>query len=224
MKKIKICVCHYPPLEDRKKYLDSVLPTLQIPFEFYSKFNRENINDYANLFSQDPVILSQRGWSGNPPNMSPSIKATTLEHAKIYEDILEQNYDYFAILEDDAVLTDDFKNKFFNIIDNLPNDWDVLHFSNGCGGRPHLKCNDGTNLVKMECKRSWTASGYLITKKTAKKFLDCIYPIVLPIDFELNFIQKHLNMNVFWAVDPLVFEGSNPVAGKHHKYGSSQIR
>ena len=31
-------------------------------------------------------------------------------------------------------------------------------------------------------------------------------------------------MNVYWAADPLVYEGSNPVAGEYHKYVTSQIR
>ena len=221
----KIYICHYSSLVDRKKYLDSVIPSLEIPFEFCSQFDRENIKEYEHLFSNNSEILLKKGWlGGNQPNMSNSIKATTLEHAKIYEKILNENYEYSVILEDDAILVGDFKDKFLKMISNLPKDWDVVHFSNGCGGRPHLKCNNGTNLVKMECRRSWTASGYLINRQTAQKFLDNIYPIALPIDFELNYIQKHLQMNVYWAVSPLVFEGSNPSAGSNHKYGSSQIR
>ena len=224
-KKIKIYICHYSSLIDRKKYLDSVIPLLEIPFEFCSKFDRENIKEYDHVFSDNREILFKRGWSNNDlPNMSPSIKATTLEHAKIYEKILNENYEYSLILEDDAILIDDFKNKILKTINDLAKDWDVVHFSNGCGGRPHLKCTDDTNLVKMECRRSWTASGYLINQNTAQKYLDNIYPIVLPIDFELNYIQKELQMNVYWAANPLVFEGSNPSAGANHKYGSSQIR
>jgi GR25 family glycosyltransferase involved in LPS biosynthesis len=220
----KIYICHYPPLTERKKYLDDVIPKLGIPFDFYSNFNRENIKNYDNKFSSSQDILKHKGWSGSSLIMSSSIKATTLEHAKIYEEIIKNNYDYSIILEDDAILIDDFKEQLIKMVNNLPEDWDVVYFSSGCGGRPILRDRNGTNLVKMQERTSWTANGYLINNQTAKKFINFIYPIALPIDFELSFIQKHLQMNVYWAVNPLVYEGSNPAAGSRYRYGSSQIR
>jgi GR25 family glycosyltransferase involved in LPS biosynthesis len=221
---IKIYICHYPPLLDRKKYLDVAIPELNIPFEFCSQFNRENIEKYEHCFTNSPDVLKFKEWHESPPCMSASIKATTIEHAKIYEKIVNSDDVYSVILEDDAVLGPDFKERLLKMLEVLPENWDVVHFSNGCGGRPSLHCTDGTNLIKMEGRTSWTASGYLINKQTAKKFIEYIYPIALPIDFELNFIQRYLQMNVYWAAEPLVYEGSNPAAGDRHNYTTSQIR
>ena len=80
--KVKVYICHYPPLSDRKAYLDTVLPTLGIPFQFFNSFNRDNISNYKHFFTDDIKTLQSKGWNSTPPNMSPSIKATTLEHLK----------------------------------------------------------------------------------------------------------------------------------------------
>ena len=222
--KVKVYICHYPPLSDRKAYLDTVLPTLGIPFQFFNSFNRDNISNYKHFFTDDIKTLQSKGWNSTPPNMSPSIKATTLEHLKIYENIYFSNDDYSIVLEDDAILVKNFKERILKLISVLPPDWDIVHFSKGCEGRPQIQCNDNTNLVKMESRNSWTASGYLIKKNTARLLHKNMLPIALPIDFELNYIQNLLKMNVYWAADPLVYEGSNPAAGEYYKYVTSQIR
>lgn len=225
--KTKIYICHYPPLLDRKKHLDEVLPGLEIPFIFCSNFNRENISKYENLFSSTKENLYKKGWTHpQAPQMTASIKATTLEHAKIYEQILQEEdpNTHFIVLEDDAVIPQNFKQELQHVINNLPPDWDIVHFSSGCGGRQQFTDHNGTNLVFKQDRTSWTANGYLLNQNTAQKLVEHIYPICLPIDFELNFIQNYLQMNVYWTVTPLVYEGSNPAAGSYYKYTTSQIR
>jgi glycosyl transferase family 25 len=226
--KVKMYVCHYPPLVDRKEYLDSTLPGLDIPYEFFSYFNRENIAQYEKYFSTDKSVLEYKNsfvaHKVNEPLTSPSIKATNLEHIRIYNAIINSRYEYHLILEDDAVLCPNFKERLYQTIDTLPQDWDVVYVSSGCENRPSITSSDDSNFAKIETKNSWTANGYLIKKETAKKFIDNIRPIILPIDFELNFIQNYLNMNVYWLVDSIVYEGSNPVSGPNYKYNTSQIR
>jgi hypothetical protein len=225
---VQIYICHYPPLIDRKLYLDTVLPSLNIPYSYFSYFNRKNITPYEKYFSTDSKVLEHKNnfmpHKCYEPLKSPSIKATNLEHVRIYREIQTNNSDYHLILEDDAVLSDNFKQKLFNTIENLPNDWDVVYVSSGCENRPVIRSLDGSNFAKIETKTSWTANGYLVKKETAKKFIDNIRPMILPIDFELNFLQNYLNMNVYWLVEPIVFEGSNPVSGLNYKYNTSQIR
>jgi GR25 family glycosyltransferase involved in LPS biosynthesis len=226
--KIQIYICHYPPLVDRKAYLDSVLPSLDIPYEFYSFFNRNNITDYEKYFSTDPKVLEYKNSyvtsKCNEPLVSPSIKATNLEHIHIYNAIQKNDADYHLVLEDDAVLCSNFKERLNNTIETLPTDWDIVYVSSGCQNRPNIQSTDGTNFAKIDTRNSWTANGYLIKKETAKKFIDNIRPMILPIDFELNFLQNLLKMNVYWLIDCIVYEGSNPVSGENYKYHTSQIR
>lgn len=225
---IQIYICHYPPLIDRKEYLDSVLPELNIPYEFFSYFNRNNIGPYEQYFSTDKSVLDYKNsvmpHKCNSPLTSPSIKATNLEHVRIYNAIQNNKHEYHLVLEDDAVLCTGFKEKLQQTLENLPEDWDIVYVSSGCENRPHISSSNGSNFAKIETKTSWTANGYLIKKETAKKFIDNIRPIILPIDFEQNFLQNLLNLNVYWLVTPIVYEGSNPASGAHYKYNSSQIR
>jgi GR25 family glycosyltransferase involved in LPS biosynthesis len=225
---LKIYICHYSPLIDRKAYLDVALPTTKLPFEFFNHFNRDNIKQYEQHFSQEQSVLDFKNshmlYKCNEILKSSSIKATNLEHVRIYRSIVESNYDYHLILEDDAILCNDFNTKLNNTINNLPKDWDVVYVSSGCENRPQIKCQDGTNFVKMEERNSWTANGYLLKKETAQQFLDNIRPMILPIDFELNFLQNYLKSNVYWLEFPIIFEGSNPISGTNYKYHSSQLR
>ena len=226
--KIQIYICHYPPLTDRKKYLDTILPELNIPYEFFNFYNRENINLYEEYFSTDQKVLDFKNsvipQKVSEPLISPSIKATNLEHVRIYNAILEKECEYHLVLEDDAVLCSNFKNELLHTIKNLPSDWDIIYVSSGCGGRPQVSGIDGSNFAKIESKISWTSNGYLIKKETAKKFIENIQPMILPIDFEQTFLQNFLNLNVYWLVKPIVYEGSNPAAGEHYNYSTSQIR
>lgn len=226
--KVKIYICHYPPLKDRKQYLDTALPELDIPYEFFNHFNRDNVHNYKEHFSTDIEVLnfknSKVAHKCNEPLTSPSIMATTLEHIRIYNAIQKSRYEYHLVLEDDAILSSNFKEKLLNTIDNLPADWDIVYVSSGCENRPKITSIDGSNFAKIETKNSWTANGYLIKKETAKKFIDNIRPIIMPIDFELNYLQNSLNMNVYWLVDSIVYEGSNPISGPNYKYNTSQVR
>jgi GR25 family glycosyltransferase involved in LPS biosynthesis len=50
-----------------------------------------------------------------------------LTHQYILIDAIQENLNCIAIYEDDAVMVDDFQAKLKNVLDNLPDDWEMLY-------------------------------------------------------------------------------------------------
>lgn len=234
----KIFVCHYHALTERKAYLDTVLPVLDIPHEYSMSFTRDNLKEYEHCFSMADEVIDEKckymvnkctkADLGN--GCSDPIKALCLEHVKIYNSIVKENLDFGIILEDDAVFVDNFNEKLKTTIDNLPADWDVVFLTNGCEGRAHHLAwgREGSptinNFVKMIKRTSWTGGAYMVKKHMAEKFAKHIFPIVYPPDWELNYLLNFCECNTYWLEDPIVYEGSNPVSGHMYKYGTSVCR
>jgi hypothetical protein len=233
MSKYKIYVCHYPPLIERKAYLDTVLPKLNIEYEYSTKYTTYN-KIYNNQFSSKKEDIdfknSQSCISSTNFILTNELKALCLEHINIYNKIQIDDIDFGIILEDDAIFVDDIEYQFNETIKNIPKPCDIIYITNGCENRetyfksgrknnPAIK-----NFVKMEIPYSWTAGAYIIKKETAKLFKDNISPIVFPPDFELNYLQNRFNSIVYWLENPIVYEGSNKISGDKYKYKSSVNR
>jgi hypothetical protein len=231
--KYKIYVCHYPPLTARKKYLDSVLPTLEVDYEYSTEYTTYN-PEYDHLFSSKKEDFDfKNSFSPTPCNdfkFTNALRALCLEHINIYKKIEDENLDFGIVLEDDAVFVDNIKDRLNETILNLPENWDVIYLTNGCENRSgsfqHGRGNNPTinNFVKMDIPYSWTGGAYIIKKEIAKLYRKHIRPVVFPPDFELNYLQGRFKSNVYWLEDPIVYEGSNPVSGNLYKYGSSVNR
>lgn len=228
MSKFEIFVIHYEPLVERRQYLESVLPNTDIPYTISTKYTRDNIDE--SCFCEDGTTIDKKNKITTTPvppadfTLTPPIKANGLEHVHIYNTIVEKNLDFAIVLEDDAILVENFTDRLNNILNTLPEDWDVIYLSNGCQGRPILTKNGNSEFVISEKRQSWTASGYMLNKESARLFVDNIQPIVYPPDFELTYLQNLLKSNVYWLYDPIVYEGSNPISGKYYKYNSSVER
>jgi glycosyl transferase family 25 len=149
-----------------------------------------------------------------------------LSHFKIYKDIINNNYDYGMIFEDDAIPTDNFANKLKLVLDDAPNNYDILYI----GGRfaPNftmqpvcmdkisnniMKHND--NYVPMDHDR--TTHAYIVSKRAAQKLLNIFnnYNLNFPIDHFIIAVMKHEKINIY---------NSNPLLCHSPWTGDSDIR
>lgn len=153
-------------------------------------------------------------------NLNPGQIGCALSHIKIWEYSLKNNYDHILILEDDAILPNNFKDRVKPILNSLPSDWDYLSLNCAyCEGYDYNQ-----NLIKVS-KNICTVS-YFISRKGMSKILNIIKEnkIRIPID---NFLHKFFfnNSNSFLAKDHFVlmniddFESNIGVGnvGKNHK-------
>jgi GR25 family glycosyltransferase involved in LPS biosynthesis len=165
------------------------------------KPNRDDITDKLKNEVTKP--------NANANILTNSLISCTYKHYLIMKDIVENQYDYAVIFEDNIFFTlNDADSRIKLYIEQLNSfypDWDILYDSNyrdyteqslipGIFVYPKDATVDGGTRV---------AQCYLITQKCAKKYLDNYLPFDNAPDHWMNYLNKTLNINVFWSQPPM---------------------
>lgn len=104
-------------------------------------------------------------------------------HIRVWRDIVDKGYPMALVFEDDARLVPNFKEKLDKVIQDLPNDWDVVNLGSAQGGRIKQK-KISKHLVKG---RSLMTHCYLISQKAARHMSHwSTRHLKYPIDGELT--------------------------------------
>lgn len=125
----------------------------------------------------------------------------TLSHLNIYNKCINDEYDITLILEDDAILIDNFLNKLKDIINDLEyiHDWDILYL-----GRKKLN-----NIIEKcihnniyESSYSYWTIGYLINKKCCNKIINNnnLKNNIIPIDEYISIIGRVSNLKEYYNI------------------------
>jgi hypothetical protein len=198
-----IYIVHYTPLTERKEYLLAKFTGANITnFTFYEKYNRnetskETMEQYFKLH-----------------NLNPAQICITIAHIEIYREILEKGYKRCLILEDDALLCDNFFERLNEYNSQLPEDFDLGLINDGCG----FHASDiQPSQIWYPVPTSRTCCAYIISSTCCATLLPSIIPFTMAIDHELNIQIKKLNLKSFWAEPTIVNDGSGS------KYGSSYV-
>ncbi|HBY68657.1 MAG TPA: hypothetical protein DEG69_13455 [Flavobacteriaceae bacterium] len=207
----KIYLAHYTPLVDRKTNMLDQLSRLNLEAQWIEGEPDENfINQWYSKEEWDEKFVSM-GTQNYPSKRQLKRSEISLEykHIKIYEEIVKNNVSSALILEDDAVLCENFTSKFnFNMM-SVPMDWDFIFIGDCCNLRiPKNRIVDGRVAYRKEHPASKCTDSYIIKLESAKKILETIKPFTFPIDFELNYQMYLHDMNVYWWEPPLVTQGS----------------
>ena len=215
---IKIFVLHYSKLFDRKQYILYQFEKYNITnFEFIEKYDKDEITE-----EESNIFHSQ---------FKKSSMSLSLKHFYVYKEIADK-YDNALILEDDAILCDNFLEKLNLYISKIPINYDMLFIGDGCN--LHIEKH---NLItgkyiypKCLYPTEWGGNGatrctdsYIISKKCANKLNEYIQNIKnknnsnnnsnnskinLPIDWWLNNAARDNNLIVYWAEPTIVTQGS----------------
>jgi hypothetical protein len=221
---MKTYICHYPKLTERIEYLIPNLNNVGFKeIETVNGIDRDDINESHLLhFSNNLNLVRDRlRYTNTDPNYNilqdseKVIVANFLTHLEIWERISKSDEKYCLVLEDDAVICDDFISNWNKLKSNIPHDLDIAYLHEGCGFTVHnrLFIETTEDQIWYECwiKESRTCCSYIISKDFCNKILQDLYPIVLAVDHELNYIQKKLNANVYWTYPALFKEGSGNI-------------
>ena len=150
--------------------------------------------------------------------MSKSAVGCGLSHISTWEKIIENDDDFAIILEDDAIIDDDFNNIFDKARSSLPSDFDILFLGcyvgcdinkeytyeysfskllNGACVKPVKKINDNLYVPALPL----ALHGYMVSKSGAKKLVKNFkdYRITNHIDAQMLNYYKSLNT---YAVHP----------------------
>uniref|UniRef100_A0A6C0HXH0 Glycosyl transferase family 25 domain-containing protein n=1 Tax=viral metagenome TaxID=1070528 RepID=A0A6C0HXH0_9ZZZZ len=203
---MKIFVIHYKKLINRKIFI-------------ISQFEKYNISDYE-FIDIDRDELYNYNISMFQQNYDNSQIAILLSHFYAYKQINDK-YDNGLILEDDAVLSDNFTDILNKYIIQLPKDYDMLFIGNGCNLHieNHKLISNQNIYEKCLYPTSWGGDGasrcvdsYIISKKCANKLCEYINnledKIKLPIDWWINVAARDNNFKVYWAEPTIVTQGT----------------
>ena len=201
-------VIHYTPLKERKQFLLNEFNKHSLIYHFIEDYDRENLSDEDLKIFDTKFHKSQCG--------------ITLSHINAYRNIMNNEYKYSLILEDDVILDDNFGDKLNKGLKKLPDDYDMLFIGNGCNLhipfnkiRPHKfiykKCREPTNWGGNGGTRC--TDSYLVSKKGAKKLMSYISKlkegaINMPIDWWLNEVIRDLKLEIYWMEPTIVTQGT----------------
>jgi GR25 family glycosyltransferase involved in LPS biosynthesis len=136
---------------------------------------------------------------------TPEIMATA-SHYYAYSTILKE---WCLILEDDAILDDQFEAKITEIISTVDSSIDIIFLGGGFYinqvTEPY-ESKDGLAICRPP--NTNTTVAYIIRKRASLRLLFHFKEFDLPIDFELAYQLKELNLKVAHVTPYIVQEGS----------------
>lgn len=199
MKIDKTYIVHYEPLIERKNYLDKVLPKISENFEYIIS-NEETDNKIKDMI--DEVYVYNTNVLSRPLPINEL--SVSLSHLEIYKDIVLNDYNLCLILEDDAIINENFNLIINEVLQEDLESFDFIFLSTCCGivvekqNKKHIQPFNFSKCV----------SGYLVNNKKLKNVLEHSKPISTNIDNHLNIIKEPLNLNFGCCEPPIIIQGS----------------
>ena len=193
----KIYICHYKKLTDRKIIILDQLQKLGLDnYMFVEQFDKDSWNT-EEITKEFPKIFHPANKINNAE------RSLALKHAWIVTDMHKQGYSSVLVLEDDAVLVDDFVEKYNSYMNQMPIDWDI-GWVGSCFG---LKEPEISNINVYKTNRgSRCTHAYCISKSFSIKIIDEIKNIDKEADLYYNYIIERFNLNNYWFQPPLALQ------------------
>lgn len=206
---MKVFVIHYKKMLARKANI-------------LRQFERFGITDYE-FIDIDRSEIHKYDTRKIDCLIPPAWVAVALSHIYAYNQIAEK-YDEALILEDDAIMSDDFMERYALYKAELSNEkyFDMLFLGDGCGlhiPKDNLVPNKHIYYKCVEPTR-WGGDGvtrcvdsYIVSKSCARKLCDYIEKIDnnlinKEVDWWLNKVARELNLVVYWAEPTIVTQSS----------------
>lgn len=213
-----IYICHYKKLVDRKKTITEQLSRLGLKnFVFVEQFDKDcwNMEEIGQNF---PKINDAEN------RMTDGEKSLALKHAWLVKDMYAKGYSSVLVLEDDAVLCDDFVNRYNLYMKQMPSDWDI-GWVGSCFNlkEPQIP---GVNVYKTN-RGSRCTHAFCLSRSFAEKMIQEISNINQPSDRYYNYIVKKHNLNNYWFQPALALQSlefcSSLNSNPNHKWNPQEM-
>lgn len=211
-------VAHYTKNPQRKKFMENIFKAENITdVNWIEKFDREELSymEVEQQFKMNIKVMYERPLRVFSPALYPLKPAEIslcLKHKESMRHFInESNKHYMFMMEDDAMLQENFKENFNYYMKSLPDDWDVCFIGSGGGKRiPTQNIIPNVNWYRKSYPAERCTDSILFKKEAVTKLYDLMnkYKISYPIDHELDFWMKITNLNVYWLEPPMVTQGS----------------
>lgn len=148
-----------------------------------------------------------------PRKLSLSEISLTLKHLSALKQISKLN-EPALIIEDDVIIKPITKELIEKAFVLCKQKYDYVDLGGGCN-LPLFK-NDKQikiyeNFIDLNIPRSRTTAAYMINAKAANMIAKNLTPIVMPIDWQLQYLFLKYNFRVAWAIPPAFIHGSESI-------------
>jgi glycosyl transferase family 25 len=201
MKQIPIIVINLKQDVSKREIISKNLNLLGLEFSFFEAVNGKELTDreFNNVYNFKNSLIQKRKV------LSRSEIGCALSHFEVYQKMIDNNVDKIILLEDDAIIGQDFI-EALNIVSLLPKNWEIfLLGSNGgnirvCNGYLNIKKNYSNFKVGIPLKVTHGTCGYIINRKGALRMLSYSKLLYLAID---QYTGDRSKMNTY-AIYPRV--------------------
>jgi glycosyl transferase, family 25 len=161
--------------------------------------NKQFGNDYYTKYKDELLARNKLGSLG-----------CSLSHMYIYKEIMEKNIPYTIILEEDAVIQDNFIKELNKSLKFLPKDWDILFLGFSCEYKHDERCHKNDNHNKYNgniynISYVYGTYGYLINKNGVEKIYKNIFPLWWHLDTMLSYLIQLGKLKAYALVPNIIF-------------------
>ena len=224
----KFYVMHYKKNTKRRKRLMSILNKMDIDAQWYTEYDKEELdekilnkyyNPDINIFRERTAGLKTEVEYQQYNGVSKGHISLCIKYIKCMEDLINSNYDNAVFLEDDVTFSSICSKE--TILNALAigeeAGWDSIFLG---GAFQHQLVTDRIlaqykNLLLDDHPATNTTSSFALTKGACRKILGTFDTICNSIDWEFNYHFKVNNLKV-WHILPYLF-GQLSTSG-HEEY------
>ncbi|GAB5382390.1 MAG: hypothetical protein Alis3KO_38490 [Aliiglaciecola sp.] len=210
---------------DRQENIKQVLEGLN--WTFFKATDKRNLN--PETFKQDGVYSDavHKRTKRTSRSMKTGEVACSLSHVRMYQDMLDNNYQHVLILEDDVLPEPQSLIRFNEVMQQLPKDWEVLMLGYYGEKPPTLKYKIQQSIYRLfhrlhlfnwhKVPMKWIdeicldeysedlfsigkvlgTHAYAINQSAAEKFIKYQTPVILQADRIFNYYKAENELNAF---------------------------
>lgn len=209
-------VVHYTPNVQRRKILQKVHEREQLTnVTWITEYDKEVITYemYCQAFQADHLEHQRRGQDPNEffPHypLQPAMVSLQFKQKEAFRRIATGSAPYGIMFEDDAIICENFQERFLSYMKEIPDNWNVAFIGQG-GGKRIKEVREGVHWYLKGHPADRCADSVVMTKEAALSIYSHMeaHKVCFNPDPELGFWMKVLNMNVYWLEPPIVVQGS----------------
>lgn len=184
---------------ERRENIERQLRPLGFPYEYVHAFDISDLTpDVTNTYFRNEIL-------------HPGQQSCALKHVQALRLICERNWQRALVLEDDALLADNFPMELNAVLQEaaeLPEPHVLFVGSGGNQYTPRRERVKGQRLYRST--RGRLAEAYVISSQAARLRLEWIelHGIPLPVDNLFEQIDRERAIALYWLEPPIVEQGS----------------
>ena len=184
---------------DRRKNIERQLRSLGFPYEYVHAFDIDDLTaDVTGMYFRNTIL-------------HPGQQSCALKHVQALRLICERNWQRALVLEDDAVLADNFSAELNAVLQDAVRLPEPRVLFVGSGGNQYIPRREQVKGQRLyRSTRGRLAEAYVIGSQAARLRLDWIElnGIPLPIDNLFEQVDREREIAMYWLEPPIVEQGS----------------